>query len=176
MVDEARNKPGSDVRSVDSATAPETKSFPEILPKLDELPKELLVQMVKMHAGPLPMVEDFAAYGEILPSAPDRILSMAERQQLHDHWMDKGTLISETLYRLIGTIAAFCVMLGFWILTGYLAYIGAMWPASIVGAFSTLSTIVSAFIKGRDLRKTTQPEPEKAKPPAPQKPKPRKKN
>ncbi|WP_050788045.1 DUF2335 domain-containing protein [Prevotella multiformis] len=33
--------------------------------------------------GPLPAPEDFRAYGEVIPNAPERILSMTEQQALH---------------------------------------------------------------------------------------------
>ena len=33
--------------------------------------------------GPLPAPEDFKAYGEMIPNAPERILSMTEQQVLH---------------------------------------------------------------------------------------------
>lgn len=35
--------------------------------------------------GPLPAPEDFKAYGEMIPNAPERILSMTEQQVLPPH-------------------------------------------------------------------------------------------
>ena len=32
----------------------------------------------RFHSGPLPAVETFRAYGDVVPSAPERILRMAE--------------------------------------------------------------------------------------------------
>jgi uncharacterized membrane protein len=36
---------------------------------------------LELHQGPLPHVQDFAAYNDVLPGAADRILKMAERDQ-----------------------------------------------------------------------------------------------
>lgn len=37
----------------------------------------------KTFSGPLPAPEDFAAYKNVVPDAPERILAMAEKQQQH---------------------------------------------------------------------------------------------
>lgn len=42
---------------------------------------EETVEVSKRHSGPLPSVEAFRAYGEVVPDAPERILRMAEKEQ-----------------------------------------------------------------------------------------------
>ena len=41
------------------------------------------------YSGPLPKPSDFAAYKETLPSAPERIMTMAEEEQTHRHTLEK---------------------------------------------------------------------------------------
>lgn len=44
------------------------------------------------YSGPLPTPEMLAAYGEAIPGAAERILSMAEDEQAHRQAMDRGRL------------------------------------------------------------------------------------
>ena len=47
-----------------------------------ELPDRLvLAAQQNYHSGPLPSVETFRAYGEVVSTAPERILRMAEKEQ-----------------------------------------------------------------------------------------------
>ena len=40
---------------------------------------------IKSHSGPIPSPEYLEKYGKILPSCPERILTMAEREQSQKH-------------------------------------------------------------------------------------------
>ena len=44
------------------------------------------------YSGPLPTPETLAAYGQAIPGAAERILSMAEDEQAHRQAMDRGRL------------------------------------------------------------------------------------
>lgn len=114
---------------------------------------------MKAHAGPLPPAEDFAAYGEVEPTAPRLILEMAVRQQKHDHWMDKSTLISESAYRVLGLLMAGAIPTSAIGAAVYLALQDKTVAAALIGVVGTLATLGAAFIKGRDLRHIVNPEP-----------------
>lgn len=43
----------------------------------------------KSYSGPLPAPEDFKAYKDVLPNAPERILAMAEKQLEHRTSLEK---------------------------------------------------------------------------------------
>lgn len=61
----------------------------ELLQSLDPEKREIVSRAIyaieeqKAFSGPLPPPEDFLAYKKVLPDAPERILSMAERQLEH---------------------------------------------------------------------------------------------
>src|SRR5689334_8054743 len=62
----------------------------EISPPDDGEPMGVLMAQRSMHIGPLPSVEQFRAYGEVVPDAPERILQMAEKEQKAYHsFMEK---------------------------------------------------------------------------------------
>ena len=56
-----------------------------------------------IHQGPLPAPMDFAAYGDVLPDAPERILAMAEKEQEHRHQKDNEQ-IQILKYRITGSL------------------------------------------------------------------------
>lgn len=66
-----------------------TVSINEVLQSLEPEKREVLSRAIyaieerKSFTGPLPAPEDFLAYKKVLPDAPERILSMAERQLNH---------------------------------------------------------------------------------------------
>ena len=72
-------------------------------PEMREAVKEIAVssmqsvvrQEASLHIGPLPRPEDFAKYENILSGSADRILNMAEKEQLHRHGMD-GEMASQS--------------------------------------------------------------------------------
>ncbi|MBI1386662.1 MAG: DUF2335 domain-containing protein [Rhizobiales bacterium] len=70
--------------------------------------------MQKSHSGPLPAAEDFAAYGEVLPSAPERILAMAEGNQVHRHKLEDRAMTFQAIERIgsrliAGLFASGCI-------------------------------------------------------------------
>ena len=84
-----------------------------------------------IHQGPLPAPMDFAAYGDVLPDAPERILAMAEKEQEHRHQKDNEQIQilkyqqqKESRESMIGLIAGI-VFVGIFFLFGcYLIIIG----------------------------------------------------
>jgi uncharacterized membrane protein len=61
----------------------------EVLKSLDPQKREIITKAIyaieeqKSFSGPLPAPEDFMAYKNVMPDAPERILAMAERQSQH---------------------------------------------------------------------------------------------
>lgn len=118
-------------------------------------------------SGPLPDSREFQSYKEADPRAPGLILEMAERQQKHDIWMDKATLISETFYRTLGILAATGIVGGMISGSVICAINGQTAPAVALGAASGLAAVAGVFIRGRNLmhmqaqpEATTRPKPQ----------------
>lgn len=103
------------------------------------------------HSGPLPAPVDFRQYKEVEPRAPGLILDMAVRQQKHEIWMDRATLISETIYRTFGILAATGVVGGMIAGSVYCAVNNQSAAAVALGAASGLATVAGVFIRGRNL-------------------------
>lgn len=72
----------------------------------------LAMQEQKSFSGPLPAPEDFMAYKDVLPSAPERILAMAEQQLAHRIKMESKIVDAGILESRIGQFlgAILCVI------------------------------------------------------------------
>lgn len=77
------------------ALAEKVLDVSEVLSEIEPEKREIIAgAMVAMesYSGPLPSPEDFKAYKDVLDSAPERILAMAERQQEHRMAVEKRLL------------------------------------------------------------------------------------
>lgn len=76
----------------------------------------LIATQQSAHIGPLPSVEQFRAYGEVVPDAPERILRMAEKDQqaYHDFMSDQlsGRLSAVSQGQWMGFIAMMVALVG----------------------------------------------------------------
>jgi len=155
------------VPTPDSANAmAESAELRQRLERMDlptEVRERVLMEVVATrshHSGPLPASGEFEAYGKTLPSAPDRILSMAERQQRHDHRIEIGTLVSETIYRLTGITIAGSLVGGMAYGSVICALAGQTAAAVALGLASGLTGLASVFVRGRNIiRMQSEPEP-----------------
>lgn len=76
------------------------------------------------YSGPLPPSSEFARYKEILPSAPERILAMAEEQQKHQMQIDNKIVDKSFVQNILGMIFAFVIVLSLLFSSVYLAVSG----------------------------------------------------
>jgi uncharacterized membrane protein len=53
--------------------------------------------------------ESLAKYGEVIPSAPKRILKMAENQAEHRQWLEKRVISSDIVRAYAGLACAFII-------------------------------------------------------------------
>ena len=92
--------------------------------------------------GPLPAPEDFKQYESVLPGAADRIISMAEKQQLHRTSLEKEIVDrnfnQSSRGQIIGGILAICYILASFVLGLY----GHETLAGIIATTTLLGTIV----------------------------------
>ena len=63
----------------------------------------------KTFSGPLPAPEDFKAYQDVMADAPERILTMAEKQMAHRFECEKKIIDSRIRESRIGQIMAFII-------------------------------------------------------------------
>jgi len=102
-----------------------------------------------MHIGPLPSVEQFRAYGEVVPDAPERILQMAEKEQTAYHsFMDKqlaARIGAITQGQWMGFTAMMVALLG----AVYLATIGQMAVAIALASPAVIVPIMRFYYQGK---------------------------
>lgn len=100
------------------------------------------------HSGPLPHPKDLAAYDEILPGSAERIVQMAERQQLHRHSIESTDLRAGIKYAESAQNKAFALaVILIFVATG-LALKGLIWIAGAIFTF-VLVGLSATFLMSR---------------------------
>ena len=102
----------------------------------------------RTYSGPLPPPEDLAAYKELIPDAPARLLAMAERQQQHRIEMENEIVRKDYQQVRRGQWLGVFIALVFIGGAIYLAMNDHDWVAgTMIGV--TLVGVVSLLIKGK---------------------------
>ena len=115
----------------------------KILKEIPEKVAKFVVATVeKRFSGPLPPPEILAAYKNILPDAPERIFSMAEKQQHHQVALEEIITKSDIKRADRGLIFGFILFL---ILIGGAIYLFAM-EKNIGGYIFIFSSIAAAIV------------------------------
>lgn len=124
----------------------------------DDSEGAMFLAMQRRHAGPLPSADTFRGYGEVLPSAPERIMRMAEIEQaathkaLQTHQKDERFLVSQGQW--MGFISMI-VALGGGI---WMAYLGHIAFACALVSPAVLTPIMRFYFKGKhDAEKSREP-------------------
>lgn len=66
----------------------------------------MAISRQEIYAGPLPHPDDFARYGEVVPTAPERILTMAEKFAEHHIRVANRASWTESSQRIISSVAS----------------------------------------------------------------------
>lgn len=112
----------------------------------------------RYHSGPLPSVEMFKAYGDVVPDAPERILKMAEDEQRAAHEFSRTALSHEKTLVSQGQWMSFISMLVALIGGIALALYGEVWFAAALVSPAVLTPIMRFYFKGRhDAKPPDQP-------------------
>jgi uncharacterized membrane protein len=110
---------------------------------------KILTAQFRATSGPLPPAELLKAYEEAQPGAADRIISFAEIEQIHRHYMEKDTVEKAFRRDRYGQNCAVLACLMGFAATCYLAYLGSEVAASIVGT-GTIGSLVTAFLTSKN--------------------------
>ncbi|MDP2130096.1 MAG: DUF2335 domain-containing protein [Erythrobacter sp.] len=122
-------------------------------------PGLIMAAQQNFHAGPLPSVEMFKAYGEVVPTAPERILRMAEKEQDAAHEFSRTalghekTLVSQGQW--MGFIAMMVALLG----GIYLALQGEIIFACALVSPAVLTPIMRFYFRGKHEAQKGDPPP-----------------
>lgn len=116
--------------------------------------EEVEIRSERTWSGVLPRPEDFAKFGEVVPSAPERLLKMAEVEQQHRISLEASIFPQNQLAGLRGQLLGAAISALALILATFSAYIGAPWQVSIalvgVPVLSVARSLVTAFRSDTD--------------------------
>lgn len=109
----------------------------------------LIATQQSAHIGPLPSVDQFRAYGEVVADAPERILRMAEKDQqaYHDFMSNQlsGRLSAVSQGQWMGFIAMMVALLG----AIYLAVLGQTAVAIALASPGVIIPIMRFYFAGK---------------------------
>lgn len=100
------------------------------------------------YSGPLPPAREFKGYKEVMPDAPERILTMAEKNQEHRIELTNKSEKHDYIKTLLGQIFAFVLSLSFGGGAIYLGIEGHDWLAGILGC-TTVVSLATIFVLNR---------------------------
>lgn len=101
----------------------------------------------KSFRGAIPPPAILEQYQKILPSSPERIISMAEKQQKHKHTIINQALNSEFSLKNKGQLYGFLLILLIGLLSAYALFLGYE-KFAIMGMIFVAAPLVKIFILG----------------------------
>ena len=107
----------------------------------------------KTFSGPLPAPEDFKAYQDVMADAPERILTMAEKQMAHRFECEKKIIGSRIRESRIGQIMAFIIAIFSIGIVCFLGYKGHNWLAGSITAIIVGLASIFLFKKSKEEEK-----------------------
>lgn len=90
----------------------------------DKKVQHTVVSVEQSYSGPLPSPHDFAAYKQVLPSAPERIMQMAENIQKHRIESEMRLIKIRERESMMGMVLASFLCFSAWVLCAGLALMG----------------------------------------------------
>ena len=100
------------------------------------------------YSGPLPTPDHFAGFEKVLPGSAERILKMAELEQVHRHDLNVVAQMAFDRETSRGQWLAFFLAIITVVTGGVTAINGAQWTGSFIGTGGLIG-LVTAFIVGR---------------------------
>ena len=94
------------------------------------------------YSGPLPKPSDFAAYKDTLPSAPERIMTMAEEEQTHRHTIEKELIKNAGRENLLGQFLAFILAL---VCLAGATFLGIQGHDTLAGAIIAITAVLASI-------------------------------
>ncbi len=103
------------------------------------------VIMSRHFQGPLPPPEILAAYKTVLPGSPERVFTMAEKEQQHRHDVENAMISGALKQQTKGQVLGFILALLFGAASFILGLKGQTWLAGILGT-STVIGLAVVFV------------------------------
>jgi len=117
------------------------------------------VEQYETYHGPLPHPAHLAGYENVLNGAANRIIGMAEKEQIHRHGLERRVLKWGVFGEVLGQISGLLVSFGFIAGAVYCAYVG-VWEIGVAmvgaGAGGIISALVQGVKKSSEIRASTE--------------------
>ena len=111
--------------------------------------EEVEIRSERLWSGVLPRPEDFAKFGEVVPSAPERLLRMAELEQQHRIALETQIVPENQRAGKRGQWLGATISIVALLLATYTSYLGSPWQLSValvgVPVLSVARSLVTAF-------------------------------
>lgn len=108
----------------------------------------IILSAEHMHSGPLPSVETFREYGEVVADAPERILRMAEKEQDASHEFTRSAIGHEKTLVSQGQWMGFITMLVALLGGIGITLAGHPWVGAALVSPAVLTAIMRFYFKG----------------------------
>lgn len=150
-------KPETDKSDKDKIKHCHPTDINKVLESIDSQKREVIMEAMyaieksSSFSGPLPAPEDFQAYMDVLPSAPERILAMAEKQSEHRMNLERYIVNSGINEAKRGQLFGFVLAIVFLLAAIYLGMNDHDWLA--VGIIAIIASISVIFVLKKEPRK-----------------------
>lgn len=101
-----------------------------------------IVSVGTSYSGPLPTPADFAAYKQVLPSAPERIMKMAEDIQQHRIKSETRLIKIRAYESIVGMVAGFILVL---ICLGMVGWLGINGHDVLAGTIVGITVVIASI-------------------------------
>jgi uncharacterized membrane protein len=120
----------------------------------------IIQAQMRQWSGPLPQPEALERYNQIVPTAAERIIRMAETQHDHRLAIEKEVVDSNVNSQKLGTILGFIIAMTAIVGGIFLAYVGRE-TSGLVSIITALVGLAGVFVYGKseqkkDLAKKTE--------------------
>lgn len=141
----------------DNLTIPESHddNLEKAIEVFGSLPKEKriilsrgMLAIQQSYSGPLPPAKEFKGYKEVLPDAPERIISMAERNNESRIQLTNKSEHHEFIKTILGQIFGFVLSICFGVGAIYLGMLGHDVLAGTLGC-TTVISLAGIFVLNR---------------------------
>ncbi len=125
-------------------------SIVDVLERDPEMRKRIagVFKIESSHSGPLPSPASIAAYDKHIPNGAERIMVMAEQEQLFRHKQTKSDSLEIHQFRRRGQVYALIIVMIITLFAAYLAWLGHPQISAAV-MISIIVSVVSIFVIGR---------------------------
>lgn len=105
-------------------------------------------ESVSMYSGPLPHPDMLREYAKIVPSAPERILAMAEHQNKHRIEIEKAFLVGNMKLERLGVVFGLIIPIA-GMICGTIIIISGYAAAGFVSIIATLLPSSGSYVYGK---------------------------